>query len=112
MAATTNLTIDQGTTYSVTFTVTDETGSTRDLTAYTARAQMRRSYYTTSNTSFTVNITSPGTEGEITLSLSSNQTTGLRPGRYVYDVELVANASSTVERIVEGIVTVYPEVTK
>lgn len=111
MATVSNLAIDQGTTYSVTIEVTDTTGSARNLTGYTARSQMRRSYYTTSNTAFTVNIDNPGI-GEIEMSLSSTQTSALKAGRYVYDVELVANATSAVERIVEGIVTVYPEVTK
>ena len=110
MAAVSNLTIDQGTTYTVTFTVNDDTGTARDLTTYTGRSQMRRSYYTSANTAFTVSIDNP-TDGEVILSLSANQTSSLKAGRYVYDVELVSN-TSTVERIVEGIVTVYPEATK
>lgn len=111
MATIANIAIDQGTTYSATIQVTDGAGSARNLAGHTARSQIRKSYYTTANTAFTVNILNPG-EGEIVLSLTANQTSGLKAGRYVYDVELVANATSTVERIVEGIVTVYPEVTK
>lgn len=111
MAAISNLTIDQGTTYSITITVTDDTGSARNLTGYTGRAQLRRSYYTTTNTSFTVTIDNPG-EGEIDLSLTAANTSALKAGRYVYDLELVQDNTSTVERIVEGIVTVYPEATK
>lgn len=110
MAAVSNLSIDQGTTYTVTIGVTDATGSARNLTGYTGRAQLRRSYYTNSNVSFTVAINNPG-EGEIELSLTATQTSNLKAGRYVYDVELVSN-TSTVERVVEGIVTIYPEVTK
>ena len=72
---------------------------------------MRRSYYTTSNVAFTCSIDNP-TGGEVILSLTSSQTTGLRAGRYVYDVELVNSNTLAVERIVEGIVTVYPEVTR
>lgn len=110
MATVSNLAIDQGTTYTVTITVTDDTGTARNLAGYTARSQMRRSYYTTANTAFTANIDNPSV-GEIELSLTSTQTSSLKPGRYVYDVELVSN-TTTVERIVEGIVTVYPEATK
>ena len=110
MAAVSNLAIDQGTTFSVTITVTDDTGSARNLTNYTVRSQMRRSYYTTSNTAFTANVSSP-TDGTISLDLTSTQTSALKAGRYVYDVELVSNIAS-VERIVEGIVTIYPEVTR
>lgn len=110
MAAVSNLAIDQGTTYSVTITVNDATGSARDLNGFTGRAQMRRSYFSSSNVAFTVSIDNP-LDGEVILSLSSAQTANLKYGRYVYDVELVSN-STTVERVVEGIVTVYPEVTK
>ena len=110
MAAVSNLAIDQGTTFSVTITVTDDTGSARNLTNYTARSQMRRSYYTASNTAFTANVSSP-TDGTISLDLTATQTSALKAGRYVYDVELVSNVA-TVERIVEGIVTIYPEATK
>ena len=110
MAAVSNLAIDQGTTFSVIFTVNDDTGTARNLTTFTARSQMRRSYYSTANTAFTVSIDNPS-DGEITLNLSANTSASLRPGRYVYDVELISN-TSTVERIVEGIVTIYPEATK
>ena len=110
MAAVSNLAIDQGTTFTVTITVTDDTGSARNLTNYTARSQMRRSYYTTANTAFTANLLSPS-DGTISLDLSASQTSALKAGRYVYDVELVSN-TLTVERIVEGIVTIYPEATK
>ena len=110
MAAVSNLAIDQGTTYSVTITVTDDTGSARNLTNYTPRAQMRRSYYTSANTGFAANVLNPS-EGTITLDLTATQTSALKAGRYVYDLELVSN-TLTVERIVEGIVTIYPEATK
>jgi len=111
MAAISNLSIDQGATFSVTISVADTTGSARDLTGYTGRAQLRRSYYTNSNTSFTVSIDNPG-DGEIILSLTAANTSLLKAGRYVYDLELVDSNTLTVERIVEGIITVYPEVTK
>lgn len=110
MAAVYNLYIDQGTTYSVTITVTNDAGTARNLTGYTARSQLKKSYYSTSNTAFTVSINNPS-EGEIDLSLTATQTANLRMGRYVYDVELVSNTNA-VERIVEGIITVYPEVTQ
>ena len=58
MASISNLTIDQGTTYTVSISVNDDTGSARNLTGYTGRSQMRRSYYSSSNTSFTVTIPS------------------------------------------------------
>ncbi len=111
MAGISNLTIDQGATYSVNITVNDDTGTARNLAGYTARSKMRRSYYTSANTALTVTITSPST-GEISLTLTAAQTANVRAGRYVYDLELVNANAATVERVVEGIITVYPEVTK
>lgn len=111
MALNSNLAIDQGTTYTVTIMVADNTGSARDLSGFTGRAQLKRSYYSTSNTTFTVTIDNPS-EGEILMSLTSTQTSSLRSGRYVYDLELVNSNTNAVERIIEGIATVYPEVTK
>lgn len=111
MATVYNLAVDQGTDFSTTIDVNDDTGSARDLSGYTARAQLRRSYHSVSNTAFTITINNPS-EGEVVISLSNAVTSNLRYGRYVYDVELVKTSDSTVERILEGIITVYPEVTK
>ena len=112
MATNYNLYIDQGSDFSYTHTVKDNTGSIRDLSNLTGRAQMRRSYYSSSNTAFTVTIDDAAT-GNVKISLTNAQTANLRYGRYVYDVELVNTlATANVERILEGIVTVYPEVTK
>ncbi len=111
MALVSNLAVDQGTTYSVTVLVTDNTGTVRNLTGFTGRAQLKRSYYTNTNTAFTVSIPDP-TTGEIELSLTAPQTSNLKAGRYVYDLEITNANETIVERIVEGIVTVYPECTK
>lgn len=108
MATITNLVVDQGTTFTTTITLTTDDGSAKDLTDYTVTSQLRKSYYTSTYTDFTtvkVNLT-----GEITISLTAAQTSALKAGRYVYDVE-IASSSETV-RVLEGIVTVTPEVTR
>jgi hypothetical protein len=58
----------------------------------------------------TFTVTIDALNGEVTLSLTATQTAALTAGRYVYDVELTIG--STVSRVIEGIVTVTPEVTK
>ena len=108
MATQQNIVIDQGTTFSTTVTAKDSTGSAKDLTGYTTTAQIRKSYYSSSSTDFTT-AQVDGT-GVITLSLTATQTGNLKAGRYVYDIE-TASASETI-RVVEGIVTVTPQVTK
>jgi hypothetical protein len=108
MAQKVNLVIDQGTTFTSNFLVNDDDGNAVDLSIYTARSQLRKHYTSSNSTSFTVTANSTG---YVTLTLSANTTTGLAAGRYVYDVELV-DASNVVSRILEGMITVTPEVTR
>lgn len=108
MATVQNITIDQGTTFSLSITLTNDDGTAKDLSNYTVAAQMRKSYYTSTYTDFTtakVDLT-----GEVTISLTASQTSALKAGRYVYDLEIDGNSETL--RILEGIVTVTPEVTK
>ena len=109
MATIQNLYIDQGTTYSLTITVSDQNGDVKDLTDYTVTAQMRKSYYSSTATSFTASATSP-TDGEITISLTATQTSALKAGRYVYDIEIASDEETL--RVLEGIVVINPEVTR
>lgn len=108
MAQKVNIIIDQGTTFNTRFVITDDTDTPIDFTSYTANSQMRKSY--TSSTSYTFSV-SLNSVGEVYLSMSANTTGGIPAGRYVYDVE-VENASAVRSRVVEGIVTVTPQVTR
>ena len=109
MATKANLVIDQGSTFSTDLSLTDENGDPLDLDGYTANSQIRKWYTsTTASGTFTTYINVP--DGTITLSLSDTQTGALVSGRYVYDVEI--NNGVTVSRVVEGIVTVTPQVTR
>lgn len=108
MAQKVNLVIDQGTTYSTTFDIKDDAGVPIDFTGYTGSAQIRKHYTSSNAVSFTV---SANSSGVITLSLTSNATSNLTAGRYVYDVEMVAPGNTT-SRIVEGIITLTPQVTR
>jgi len=109
MAVTSNLLLDQGADFAVTVYFNQEGGDPKDLTGWSARSQLRKSYYSSTATTITANI-SDASNGEITLSLTANATANIKAGRYVYDLE-VANAGSVL-RVIEGIITVMPEVTK
>jgi len=109
MATKANLVIDQGTTFSVNLDLTNEDGDVIDLSGYTANSQIRK-WYTSSTPAATFTTAINAASGELVLSLTANQTSNLVAGRYVYDVELDQNG--TISRIVEGIVTVTPQVTK
>ena len=108
MAKRVNLIVDQGSTFSTTFELVDDFDEPLNVGDYTARAQLRKHYSSNSATNFTCTLT----EGELNISLSSYQTANLAPQRYVYDVELFDTVANSVTRVVEGFVTVTPEVTK
>lgn len=109
MATKANIIIDQGTTFSTVINLADENGDPIDLTGYTGDSEMRKHYSSSNSQSFTLSL--GGANGTVTLSLTSTQTANLVAGRYVYDVE-ITSSSNVVSRIVEGIVTVTPEVTR
>jgi hypothetical protein len=109
MATIQNLYIDQGTTYSLSLLVDDQNGDSKDLTDYTVAAQMRKSYYSTTAINFGAEISSP-LDGEITISLTATNSSAIKAGRYVYDIEITGEGETL--RVLEGIVVVNPEVTK
>lgn len=109
MAIKANLVIDQGTDFAAEVDVLDSEGTVFDLTNYTAAAQMRKNYASSAATTFTCS--SNGAGGTITLKLASSITKDLEPGRYLYDVEITSTANDII-RVVEGIVTVTPGMTR
>lgn len=108
MATKANLIIDQGSTFSTTIDLTDQNDEGIDLTGYTGAGQIRKTYTSSSYTNLTIAI---GASGQVTLSLTPAQTANLVAGRYLYDVELTSSGG-VVTRVVEGIVTVNPQITK
>jgi hypothetical protein len=110
MAGFAEIYIEQGASFSTTITVNDSTGAYTNLTNYTAAAQLRKSYYSSTANSFTVTV-SNAANGELTLVLSSANTANLTPGRMVYDL-LITSPTSVKTRVVEGIATILPSVTR
>jgi|688.fasta_scaffold294774_2 hypothetical protein len=110
MATYSNIYIDQGSTYASTIDVKDSNGLPTDLTDYFVRGQMRRTYNSTLFYDFILDIPNP-TNGKIVISLSNNISATLKPGRYVYDIEIVHSTLGDVRRVAEGQVDVSPSVT-
>jgi hypothetical protein len=109
MAIKANIVIDQGSSFSTSINITDTSDQSIDLTGYVGAAQMRKHYTSSNSTPFTVTVVP--SDGVVRLALTANTTTNLVAGRYVYDVELT-DGNGTISRIVEGIVTVTPNVTR
>ena len=111
MATISNLFIDQDADFTTTVTINDSNGSALDLTSYTALAMIRKTYQSTSATTFTSTFASDRTTGQITISLTDTQTSALESGRYVYDL-VITDSAGTKTRVVEGIATVNPSVSR
>jgi hypothetical protein len=107
MATKANISIDQGSTFSTSIVLTDENGTSLDLSGYTANSQIRRWYTSTDSIEFHTELTL----GQVTLSLNSTSTSLLTKDRYVYDVVL-KDHNDVITRVVEGIVNVNPRVTR
>jgi len=111
VASISNLFVDQGANYSNIITVASTTGAPLNLTDYTVKSQMRKSYTSSTYYDFTASIYD-AVNGKIRLQLNSTQSGAIIPGRYLYDVEITAPISGDKTRVIEGIVTVSPEITK
>jgi hypothetical protein len=110
MATISNLFVDAGSNYSNIITVTATNGLFLDLTNYTVKSQLRKSYTSTIAYNFTTSIQS-ATEGKVRLQLTAAQSEAIPPGRWLYDVE-ITSPSGTKTRVIEGIVTVTPQITQ
>ena len=95
-----NIVIDVGSDFNQTFHLETTSNTPLNLTGYTATSKMKKHSSSSSTAaSFTVSFPSP-TSGSLTLSLGSSITSGLKPGRYSYDVLLNNGLEKT--RIVQG----------
>jgi len=109
MATRVNIVIDQGTDFETSITLTNAEGTQLDVSGMSAASQIRRTHTSSNSVAFTAALAN--NTGTLTLSLNNATTSALTAGRYVYDVELT-DASSVISRILEGVVTVTPEVTR
>jgi len=109
MAIKANLFIDQGTDYTTSINLVDADDNIVTLSGYTSSAQMRKTYTSSNAVSFSTVLQS--SNGVVGLSLTASQTANIVAGRYVYDV-YITSPSNVTSRIIEGIITVTPRVTK
>lgn len=103
-----NLTINAGADFSQTFVLEQFDNSELDLSNYQVKSQLRKWYGSSSFIEFSTSIFSGG---RIIITLTSEQTKNIEPGRYVYDV-LITDPLSVTSRVVEGMVFVSGGVTK
>lgn len=110
MAGFVELSIDQGATFKTQLELKNDVGESMNLVSYSIRSQMRRSP-TSGNATATFLCTQiDGANGLLQISMTAANTANIRFGRYMFDVE--AENTDEVVRLLEGIVTVMPGVTR
>ena len=106
-----NLVIDQGADFTQTFNLEDDaSASGLDLTGYTGAAQLRKHPSSTKKYDFVVNFPDRG-NGIVRIDMTDTVTSGIKAGRYLYDILLTASGGSRT-RIVEGSALVREGATK
>lgn len=110
MATVANLFIDQGSDFSAVVSLKNQDGTAINLVGYTVASQFRKSYQSSTAVNFNVTVIDD-MNGKIELALSDQATSGIRAGRYLYDVEITSNSGNR-KRVLEGIIVLTPEITR
>jgi uncharacterized protein YfdQ (DUF2303 family) len=105
------LTIDQGASFSTVLTLTNDDNSAINLTSRTFVSQIRKSYYSVNPTANISVVVENAANGVVRMSIDAANTANIKPGRYLYDLKMTDEANTTI-RIVEGIVTITPQVSR
>ena len=110
-AAAYNLTIDQGSDFALDLVVKED-NVVKDLTGYSARAQMRNTKSASAiAATFTCTVPS-ATDGEVKMQLLNSASSAISAGKYYYDLEIYTASDVIVSRLMEGTVILTPEVTR
>jgi len=107
-----NFTLDQGSVFYINLQYEDPDGNPINLTGNTARMQLRRQYSTPAVLTLTTGgggIVITGATGNIAIEITDEQTETLEGGFYLYDLEL--NNGGVISRLIQGTITVSPQVT-
>lgn len=111
MANQVELYCDQGTDFSYQIDLSNDDGTPLNIAGYTFKSSIRKSYYSSGVTAnLTVTVIS-AVNGNVQLSMNSATTSNIKPGRYLYDLKMVDNLNVS-SRVIEGIITIYPQITK
>ena len=110
MAAITNFYIDTGSTFGAVISVKGSDGLPLNLTGFSVTSYIRKSYASATHIDFNATIYST-TAGQVRISLTDENTTDVKPGRYMYDIE-IENSTGERLRVSEGIIIFTPQITK
>ena len=109
-AGTYNFIVEQGATFTRQLTV-KENNSVMDLTGYSVASLMRSTHDSSTVVGTFTCTVSNASGGLITMNMTASVTGAIEEGIYVYDLEIISGAG-IVTRLLQGEVTVNPEVTR
>lgn len=111
-----NIEVKQGEDFYRLLTIKDENGTGIDLTGFVFSSQIREKTFSKNiflSFSFVVDPDQVTNAGQVSMSLAASLSSAKTVNKilkYSYDVEM--NSGSTITRIMEGVATITPEVTK
>jgi ribosomal protein S1 len=105
------LTVDQGSTFESTIDLVSDDGAVINVAGYVFTGQIRKSYYSANATANLTLTIINAANGNVKVSISAANTANIKAGRYLYDIKMT-DTSNTVTRLVEGIITITPQVTR
>ena len=107
MASIVNIFADQGSDYTLTLTVKDDSGNATDLTGYTAEAYFQKWVGANKVYKFTPTITD-ATAGKLQIKLLGSVSDDIPPGRYNYDVVINNSTYNITRRVIQGTLSLNP----
>jgi hypothetical protein len=105
-------TVGQGATFKAQLQVRGDTGVGMNLIPYTVSGQVRKSYSSLNVSANIVCTMIDAANGSLQLSISHANTANVKAGRHVFDIEAQHGSTGEVVRLVEGMMTFTPQVTK
>ena len=107
MASVVNLFVDQGSDYTLTLTVKDDSGNATDITGYTVEAYFQKWTGATQVYKFTPTVTD-ATAGKVQIALKGSVSDDIPSGRYSYDVVINHASNDITRRVIQGSLVLNP----
>lgn len=111
-----DFTIERNTTFTKTVVWKDSEGVVVNLANYTAQLQVRQAPGATDTvldlTTANGKLVITGAAGSVGITITAAETMGLTARRYFYDLRLYNTLTQTAYRLLQGVITVSPEVTR
>lgn len=104
--------LEQGEDFSVNITLDALNGEPYNLANSNVKSEIRKSYWSANTTATFNSQIYNAIEGVVNLSLSSNVTSNISSGKYVYDLFLTNTTDNARSKVLEGVLFVEPSATK